>query len=102
MKNKLDTVKKLVYDIMFEDERARRDETYLIGQVIKRKAPRTIGMAVEYFMNNYNYFNLPSFESITRVSREFRREYKELIDLETKVARSENMKEYRTYFRSDK
>lgn len=102
MKNKLDTTKKLVYDIMFEDERARRDEPYLIGQFIKRKAPRTRGMAVEYFLNNYKYFNLPPFESITRFSRDFRREYKELIDLETKVARSENMKEYRTYFRSDK
>ncbi len=102
MRNKLDTLKKLVYDIMFEDARARRDETYLIGEVIKRKAPRTREMAVEYFMKNYNNFNLPSFESITRLSRKFRREYKELIDLETKVARSENMEEYRAYFRSDK
>lgn len=102
MRNKLDTVKKLVYDIMYEDERARRDEAYLIGEVIKRKAPRTREMAVEYFMKNYNYFNLPSFESITRVSRDFRRENKELIDLDTIIARNENMEEYRAYFRSDK
>ena len=60
MKNKLDTVKKLVYDIMFEDERARKDEPYLIGEVIKRKAPRTKGMAVGYFLKHYDKFNLPS------------------------------------------
>lgn len=101
MKNKLDTVKNVVYDIMYKDERARIDETYLIGEVIKRKAPRTREMSVEYFMKNYYNFNLPSFESITRCSRNFRREYKELIDLETKVARKENMEEYRAYFRSD-
>ena len=99
MKTKLDTVKKLVYDIMYEDERARRDEPYLIGEVIKRKAPRTKGMAVEYFMANYNNFNLPPFESITRFARDFRRDNKELIDQDTKVARKENMEEYRAYFR---
>lgn len=99
MKTKLDTVKKIVYDIMYEDERARKDEPYLIWEVIKRKAPRTKGMAVEYFMANYNYFNLPPIESITRCARQFRREHRELIDLETKTARNENMEEYRAYFR---
>ena len=95
----LDTIKKTVYYIMENDELARKDDHYLMWKYIEKKCTRAKGTSIEYFFTRYKNYNLPPLASITRLARQFRREHRELIDQDTKVARNENMEEYKAYFR---
>ena len=97
----LNTIKKTVYYIMENDELARKDDHYLMWKYIERKCTRAKGTSVEYFLTHYMNYKLPPLASITRFARQFRREHSKLIDQDTKVARNENMEEFKAYFRRD-
>lgn len=87
----------LVEEILKIDERARKDDWYLIAQVIKKKNPRVSFVNLTYALEHGKDFALPSFESITRARRKAQKEGK-YTDTDTLIARTEEEKEYREYY----
>ena len=70
--NKL--IKKTVYKILDEDEKAREDDNYLIFKVVQALEPELAGTAFANVMFNLKYKNI-SFEGITRARRKYFEEY---------------------------
>lgn len=87
----------LVEEILKNDERARKDDWYLIAQVIKKKCARASMVNLIYALEHAKDFGLPSFESITRARRKAQKEGK-YTDTDTLMARVQEEKEYREYY----
>ena len=86
-KVKLKQIAGLVEEILRNDELARRDDCYLILEVIRRM----MGAQEKGI----------SFEGITRTRRNVQRKYPELKDLKTEEIRKKEEEEYREFSRED-
>lgn len=90
-------IKKTVYDILKEDEYARKDDNYLIMRVVQELEPELAGTTFVNVMQNITYKSI-SCESITRNRREFFREYPELKDKKATASRQKEESLYKFEF----
>lgn len=80
------SVKKSVYKILDEDEKARCDDNYLIFRVVQELEPDLAGTTFANVMFNLGYKKI-SFESITRARRKWAETHKDLIKTAVENAR---------------
>lgn len=92
-KAKLQSLKKVVEEILQKDKLARKDDCYLILEVIRKMFPLEVGKTFASVMFNAKSKGI-SFESITRVRRKIQKKYPELKDKETAELRDAEQKEY--------
>lgn len=92
----LKNLEKTVEDILRNDELSRRDDCYLILQVITKLYPYEVGKKFKEVMFNAKNKGI-SFESITRCRRKLQEKNPELIDEETAKIRNMKQKEYVKY-----
>lgn len=92
----LKNLEKTVEDILKNDELSRRDDCYLILQVITKLYPYEVGKKFKEVMFNAKNKGI-SFESITRCRRKLQEKNPELIDEETAKIRNTKQKEYVKY-----
>ncbi len=97
---RLRNLEKIVEDILKNDELARKDDCYLILQVIRRIYPFEVGKTFADVMFNAKSKGV-SFESITRARRKIQKKYPELKDEETAELRDIEQKEYVKFSRED-
>jgi hypothetical protein len=86
----------IVEEILRNDELSRKDDCYLILQVIRRLYPYDVGKKFETVMFNAKNKGI-SFESITRVRRKLQEKNPELKDEETVKKRNIIQNEYIKY-----
>ena len=89
--NKL--IRKTVYNILDEDEKAREDDNYLILKVVQALAPDLAGTAFANVMLNLKYKNI-CLEGITRARRKYFEQYPERKNIVTENARRKEEENY--------
>ena len=94
--SRLKVLENVVEEILREDKLARKDDCYLILQVISKIYPSDIWKTFYSVMFNAKSKGI-SFESITRCRRKLQEKYPELVDKETAKARKYKQKEYINY-----
>lgn len=99
-KAKLKNLEKVVKEILENDELARKDDCYLILEVIRRIFPFEVGKTFADVMFNAKSKGI-SFESITRARRKIQGKYPELKDEEIAEIRNIEQEEYREYAKED-
>lgn len=86
----------VVEEVLRKDELSRKDDCYLILQIISIMYPTEIGKKFETVMFGAKNKGI-SFESITRCRRKLQEKYPELIDKETANERNKKQNEYVKY-----
>ena len=89
--NKL--IRKTVYKILDEDEKAREDDNYLIFKVVQELEPELAGTTFANVMFNLKYKNI-SFEGITRARRKWAEEHRDLLNANVEDARRKEEENY--------
>ena len=89
--NKL--IKKTVYSILDENEKAREDDNYLILKVVQELEPDLAGTTFANVMFNLGYKKI-SLESITRARRKWAETHKDLLNASTEEARRKEEENY--------
>lgn len=95
-KEKLFKIDKIVEEILRKDELARKDDCYLILEVVRRMYPFEVGKTFADVMFNAKSKGI-SFESITRARRKVQQDYPELADEKVTEIRKEETQEYVDY-----
>ena len=90
---KLKKLEVIVEEILRNDELSRKDDCYLILQVVRRLYPYDVGEKFETVMFNAKNKGI-SFESITRIRRKLQEKNPELKDEETAKKRNIIQNEY--------
>ena len=93
---KLKKLEVIVEEILRNDELSRKDDCYLILQVVRRLYPYDVGEKFETLMFNAKNKGI-SFESITRIRRKLQEKNPELKDEETAKKRNIIQNEYIKY-----
>lgn len=91
--NRKGEIKKSVYKILLEDEYARENDGYLFVRVIQELEPELAGTAFVNIMQNIQYRGI-SYATITRVRRDFNKDYPKLAIERTERARRIKEKEF--------
>lgn len=99
-KYKLKRIDKIIEDILRNDELARKDDCYLILEVIRRIYPFEVGKTFAQVMMGAKGKGI-SFESITRVRRKVQNKYPELKDKGTAEIRDKEQEEYIEYAKEE-
>ena len=89
--NKL--IKKTVYSILDENEKAREDDNYLILKVVQVLEPELAGTTFAHVMLNLGYKKI-SLESITRARRKWAETHKDLLNSNVEEARRKEEENY--------
>ena len=97
---KLKRLEKTVEEILRNDELARRDDGFLILEVVRRLYPFEVGKTFADVMFNAKNKGI-SFESITRARRKIQKKYPELKDVETAEIRNAEQEEYIKYSKEE-
>lgn len=97
---KLRNLEKVVEEILRNDELSRKDDCYLILEVIRKMYPFEVGKTFADVMFNAKSKGI-SFESITRARRKVQRKYPELKDEEVAEIRNAEQEEYREYAKEE-
>lgn len=93
---KLKKLEVIVEEILRNDELSRKDDCYLILQVVRRLYPYDVGEKFETVMFNAKNKGI-SFESITRIRRKLQEKNPELKDEEIAQKRNIIQNEYIKY-----
>lgn len=88
----------IVKEILENDEKARKDDFYLILRVIQKTNPEVRNMNFNILLENAELLHIPSFASITRARRNVTTKYPELIDEETNRIRRREEQKYKEEF----
>lgn len=99
-KQKIKKLEKIVEEILRKDELARKDDCYLILEVIRKLYPFEIGKTFANVMFNAKSKGI-SFESITRARRKLQNKYPESKDKETAELRNIEQQEYKQYAKEE-
>ena len=92
------TLENVVYKVLLNNKKARKDDFILILEVIREYCPVLLEYKFEIVFLEHKELGLPSFESITRARRNLQKLYPFLLDNETKKKREELEKEYKNYY----
>lgn len=90
---RLRNLSKIVEEILRSDELARKDDNYLMLEVIRKIYPYEVGKTFANVMFNAKSKGI-SFESITRARRSVQKKYPELKDMEMAEIRDKEQEEY--------
>lgn len=71
---KLNTVKKIVREILSNNEQSRGDDNILFLEVLKKMKLDVKEITLEAFFVNYDRLDIPSVETITRARRKAQEE----------------------------
>ena len=93
---KIKKLEVIVEEILRNDELSRKDDCYLILQVVRRLYPYDVGEKFETVLFNAKNKGI-SFESITRIRRKLQEKNPELKDEETAKKRNIIQNEYIKY-----
>ena len=97
---RLKNLEKIVTEILQDDELARKDDCYLILEVIRKLYPFEVGKTFANVMFNAKSKGI-SFESITRARRKIQRKFPELKDKEISEIRNAEQDEYIEFSKED-
>lgn len=97
---KLRNLEKVVEQILRNDKLSRKDDCYLILEVVRNIYPYEVGKTFTQVMFNAKSKGI-SFESITRARRKLQKKYPELKDEEVAEIRDEEQKEYIEYSKEE-
>ena len=89
--NKL--IRKTVYKILDEDEKAREDDNYLIFKVVQELEPELAGTTFAHVMLNLKYRKI-SLEGITRARRKWVEEHRDLLNANVEDTRRKEEENY--------
>lgn len=89
--NKL--IKKTVYSILDENEKAREDDNYLILKVVQVLEPELAGTTFAHVMLNLGYKKI-SLGSITRARRKWAETHRDLLNSNVEDARRKEEENY--------
>lgn len=92
MKN-LNQLKDIVEQILINDEKARKDDNYLILKVVEKLHPDQVGKSFNEVMLNARQ-NKINFESIRRCRQKVQQIYPELKDFNTATKRQQEIERY--------
>jgi len=95
-KEKIKNIEKVVETILRNDELARRDDNFLILQVVRELYPFEVGKTFASVMFNAKNKGI-SFETITRARRKLQNKYPELKEKEIAKVREKEQSEYIEY-----
>lgn len=90
-------IEDVVRDILMNDKRARKDDFYLISELIRRVRPSVLTLQVVEALNVAKEKGFPPFESITRARRKVQRKDPSLKDEETEKIRLNEVNTYKTF-----
>ena len=95
--SKKKNIEALVLDALRTNIRARKDDFILYGSVLKRMGI-DLGISLYTFLSTAReFYNAPSFESVTRCRRHIQEQMPELKDKETAEARQNEQYEFYKY-----
>lgn len=97
---RLKNLEKVVKEILENDEYSRKDDCYLILEVIRKMFPYEVGKTFATVMFNAKNKGI-SFESITRARRKIQRKHPELKDNEISEIREAEQEEYKQYAKEE-
>ena len=98
MKNKLYETKKLVKQVLVENERARNSDNELYVEICHRVNPSAMRLPFEDVIGNLASLGLPPFESVRRSRQKLQEQYPELRpNDEVAIFRAENETAYREF-----
>ena len=97
-KVRLKKLTEVVEEILRTDELARKDDCYLILEVIRVLFPYVVGKRFADVMTNAQSKGV-SFEGITRARRKVQQKYPELKDRKIEEIRKKEEEEYREFSR---
>lgn len=92
MKN-LNQLKDIVEEILINDEKARKDDNYLILKVVEKLHPEQVEKSFDEVMLNAKK-NRINFESIRRCRQKVQQLYPELKDFNTATKRQNEIERY--------
>ena len=90
----------IVLKILKEDERARKDDNYLIKRVHEVVLPGASELTLNQVLGLITRKELPCFESIRRARQKAQEKHPELTDVDTLIHRADKEEEYREFARS--
>lgn len=96
-------IKKIVYDILVNDEQSRCNDMYLLARVIEEICevkPHT-ELLIKQFEKWY-FDGFPNFNTVIRARRKIQENHPELIDKKTAEARAEKEAEFREEYGKSK
>ena len=97
----LNTVEKLVCDILVKNSKARNSDAVLYIEVVKRLNPKAAEKPLEEVLLNLKSLGLPCIETVGRTRRKLQAEHQELwSDAQIKKYREELEKDFEDYARS--
>ena len=95
--NKLKNLEKIVKPILEDIPITRNDDFLLYAEVIEKSNVRLLALPTRAFLLGHKEFNVPSYESVTRVRRKIQAEHPELESERTKIRRAKEQANYIQY-----
>lgn len=92
---KINTIHNKVLKILETNPDTRADDYVLILEVLKEYIDTN--MSITTLLLNHAVLGIPSIETITRARRKLQEKYPHLIDVDTKLIRKEEEKEFKEY-----
>lgn len=91
----------LIYNILVEDEEARKDDFILCLRVLESYLP-TVHCSIKTAFERHIEFGLPSLHSIVRIRRLLQTKHPELADETARRTRAKEEQEYREFVNENK
>lgn len=96
---KLQTMEKVVLEILEESPQARQDDYILMVKVCEKINPQILNYPFWLVMKNH-HFDLPNWETVTRCRRKIQQKRPDLVSPATSRKRRKKEEEYIEYARS--
>lgn len=98
---KLETMEKVVLQILEENELARMDDYVLMYEVVyKLNGEEVLNRRFGQVLFHHDTLNLPKWETVTRCRRKIQEKRPDLVDPEKAKFRNKEEKAYREYSRT--
>lgn len=93
----MDTIEKIVEDILKEYSIARKDDWILYGLVVNKINPECMYKSFKDVIKNHLEYRLPAFESVSRCRRKLQATNEDLVNNDMKAKRNEYEEIYKSY-----
>lgn len=96
------TIQDMVKDILIKDEKARNSDDYLYHVVCGNINKDVLALPFGHVLTNFQSYNIPCFESVSRVRRKVQAQYPDLKAAEVVTkGRAETEMEYIDWSRTE-
>lgn len=90
---KIETVKKMVREILKDNAHTRGDDNILFLEVLKKLGLKINEITIDIFFQNYGRLDLPSIETVTRARRKAQEENPLLLPTDEVILRRRRAEE---------